>query len=319
MGVAGVAGNPTLQHEPRRRRESRTQKRARKGWSVNRPLDVGVRGAAAAAAWLLGIGLQLQQPELWTASTYMTVLLAAAALLLASRLPIGATASSRATLVRNLVAVAALAMLAFSSTAWRANERLQDVLAAQLEGRDILIIGVVAGLPQPTQQGTRFVFDIERAELAGQGVAVPGRVALGWYRGFDGDALIASPSQEIRAGQRWQLAVRLQQPHGTLNPHGFDLELWLFEQGIGASGSVRATAPGATRKLADGGYHPISRARQAVRDAIWLRVPDAASAGVLAALAVGDQAAIERDDWDLFRRTGVAHLVSISGSIFNIK
>ena len=24
----------------------------------------------------------------------------------------------------------------------------------------------------------------------------------------------------------------LRQPHGTLNPHGFDLELWLFEQGI---------------------------------------------------------------------------------------
>ena len=34
---------------------------------------------------------------------------------------------------------------------------------------------------------------------------------------------------------------------------------------------------------------------------------------MLAALAVGDQAAIERDDWDLFRSTGVAHLMSISG------
>ena len=34
---------------------------------------------------------------------------------------------------------------------------------------------------------------------------------------------------------------------------------------------------------------------------------------MLAALAVGDQAAIERADWDLFRITGVAHLMSISG------
>jgi competence protein ComEC len=34
---------------------------------------------------------------------------------------------------------------------------------------------------------------------------------------------------------------------------------------------------------------------------------------VLAALVVGDQGAIEREDWDLFRRTGIAHLVSISG------
>ena len=44
-----------------------------------------------------------------------------------------------------------------------------------------------------------------------------------------------------------------------------------------------------------------------------MRVADPRAAGVLAALAVGDQAAIERDDWELFRATGIAHLVSISG------
>jgi competence protein ComEC len=38
-------------------------------------------------------------------------------------------------------------------------------------------------------------------------------------------------------------------------------------------------------------------------------------AGVLAALVVGDQNAIERADWDVFRSTGVAHLMSISGLI----
>jgi hypothetical protein len=37
----------------------------------------------------------------------------------------------------------------------------------------------------------------------------------------------------------------------------------------------------------------VERARQAVRDAILLRVADAQAAGVLAALAVGDQAAID--------------------------
>jgi competence protein ComEC len=34
---------------------------------------------------------------------------------------------------------------------------------------------------------------------------------------------------------------------------------------------------------------------------------------VLAALALGDQGAIERGDWDVFRDTGVAHLMAISG------
>jgi competence protein ComEC len=37
------------------------------------------------------------------------------------------------------------------------------------------------------------------------------------------------------------------------------------------------------------------------------------AAGVLSALAVGDQSAIDSASWDLFRKTGIAHLVSISG------
>ncbi|MDO5088135.1 MAG: DNA internalization-related competence protein ComEC/Rec2, partial [Comamonadaceae bacterium] len=36
-------------------------------------------------------------------------------------------------------------------------------------------------------------------------------------------------------------------------------------------------------------------------------------AGIVAALATGDQNAIDRADWDVFRATGVAHLMSISG------
>jgi competence protein ComEC len=36
-------------------------------------------------------------------------------------------------------------------------------------------------------------------------------------------------------------------------------------------------------------------------------------AGVVAALVTGDQRAIDRADWDVFRATGVAHLMSISG------
>ena len=111
------------------------------------------------------------------------------------------------------------------------------------------------------------------------------------------------------AGDRWRLTVRLKRPHGVLNPHGFDLELWLFERGIGATGSVR---PGA-QWLGASLEHPVARLRQHARDAILMRVADPAAAGVLAALAVGDQAAIERDDWDIFRLTGVAHLMSISG------
>ena len=105
--------------------------------------------------------------------------------------------------------------------------------------------------------------------------------------------------------------MRLRQPHGNLNPHGFDYELNLFEQGVRATGYVRDAPPPELLQRAAG--HPIERLRQRVRDAIEASVPDRRAAGVLAALAVGDQGAIEREDWDLYRNTGIAHLVSISG------
>jgi len=266
--------------------------------------------AASALAWLAGIGLQMQQPALWPLVHYQALLFAAL-LLAGAWWTAGRRAPGSAASLACLCL--ALALTGFGSTGWRAGQRLAQTLPTVLEGRDLQLTGVISGLPQPGPQGTRFVLHVEQARLDGQPVNVPDRVSLGWYRGFDGDALLAAPAQELRAGQRWLLTARLRQPHGTLNPGGFDLELWMFEQGLRASGTVRATAGAVNRKLADAAGHPVGRARQAVRDAILLRVPDAQSAGVLAALAVGDQAAIDRDDWDLFRDTGVAHLMSISG------
>ncbi len=277
------------------------------------PLDPGLRGALLASAWLAGIGVQLQQPRLWPLSVNLLLLAISLALLFAvAWRGLGARTVVVAVLLE-LALLIAVSGVAFSATAARAEQRLRATLPAALQGRDLLVTGVVSGLPQPTLPGTRFVFDVERAELDGADVPVPPHIALGWYRGFDGDAPLASPLPQVRAGQRWQLTVRLQQPHGTMNPHGFDLELWFFERQIGASGSVRTGAGAVQRKLADDVGHVVDRARQHIRDDIWLHVDNPSAAGVLAALAVGDQAAIERDDWDLFRATGVAHLMSISG------
>ncbi|MEP6965695.1 MAG: DNA internalization-related competence protein ComEC/Rec2, partial [Polaromonas sp.] len=104
---------------------------------------------------------------------------------------------------------------------------------------------------------------------------------------------------------------------GNSNPHGFDYELWLWEQGIQATGYVRAGPhdPPPLRLSSSWQYwkFPVERARQSVREAIYERVDNRQLAGVLAALVVGDQNAIERADWDVFRATGVAHLMSISG------
>ena len=268
---------------------------------MGRTANTGWRLAGAALAWLAGVALQLQQRTLWDMSlSIVAVGIGVLGLCVALRW--------RRALLAGLLGAA---LLGFGSAGWRASLRLAEELPAALEGRDISVTGIVASLPQRSASGLRFRFDVDSAQVDGQTVPVPSLLALGWYSGWHEDAALTQPQTELRAGQRWAFTLRLRQPHGNLNPHGFDYELLLFEQGVRATGSVR-DAPAPVLLHAAAG-HPVERLRQRVRDAIELSVPDRRAAGVLAALAVGDQGAIEREDWDLYRNTGVAHLVSISG------
>jgi competence protein ComEC len=279
--------------------------------------------AAAAAGWLAGVGLQLQQAHLRPGAATAALLLALGVLAAlawvrhAVRRPAAAAAGRRLAAAGAAMVAVAAAALGFASTEGRAAWRLAERLPPTLEGQDLQVVGVVSSLPRAGSIGIRFVFEVESAQWRGAPVQLPPRLSLGWYRGFDVDALLAGPMDSVRAGQRWRFTVRLRQPHGLMNPQGFDLELWLFEQGIRAGGYVRAplgaTADSAPQLLAEDVAHPVQRLRQRLRDAIHARVDDNATAGVLAALAVGDQAAIERAEWDLYRSTGVAHLMSISG------
>lgn len=282
---------------------------------THRALPGGIALATLAAlAWIAGCGLQLRQPALWAATAYaglgMAALVAGAAAWRARR----STGRRLARAVVVLSLLAAIAAVAFAATGGRALLRQAEALPPALEDADLVLVGRIASLPRIGLVGARFELEVESATRAGAPVRVPPRVWLGWWRGVDDDALLAGPAAELRAGQRWRLPVRLRQPHGALNPHGFDLELWLWEQGLRASGSVRSRPGAWAERLDDGaGHHLVERLRQDLRDAVFLRIADPAAAGVLAALAVGDQAAIERGDWDVFRATGVAHLMSISG------
>lgn len=200
--------------------------------------------------------------------------------------------------------------LGFLWAAGRAEQRLDERLVPELEGRDVRVVGVVAGLPQTHERGLRFGFEIERV---GDGVPLPSRVLLNWYgRTEDEERPATVPS--LKAGERWSLVVRLKRPHGTSNPHGFDYELWLLEEGIGATGYVRRE-PG-NRMLDPLVWRPaclVARLRETVRERIRGILGERSYAGVIVALAVGDQRAIPAAQWQVFTRTGVNHLMSISG------
>ncbi len=107
--------------------------------------------------------------------------------------------------------------------------------------------------------------------------------------------------------------MRLRRPHGNVNPQGFDYEAWLLERGIGATGYVRNRGAQKLLGFRNSPFDLIEKAREAVRDRFLSTLGATPAAGILAALAVGDQRAISGEEWQLFNRTGVTHLMSISG------
>ena len=209
--------------------------------------------------------------------------------------------------VRGLGIALLCAALGFAWAAWRADLRLADRLPDHWQGVDITVVGVVRDLPQINARGERFVLDVEQV-ITPHAPSLK-RIQLARYWPRKGDRI-----PTVRAGERWQFTVRLKRPYGTHNPHGFDLEAWMLERGIAGSGYVRdtpqpqridarATTPGAW----------IAATRAAIRERIFITLGDAPYAGVISALVIGDQRSIPNDQWRSFTRTGVNHLLSISG------
>jgi competence protein ComEC len=263
-------------------------------------------------AFSLGVLALQQQAELpgpdalaWAALSVVVVGLA----LLVARVARGrARALARGAAL--LSAAAAVGLAGFDYAAWRAEMRLADALPGAWEGRDVAIVGIVDELPQPSDRGPRFAFAVER--VLTPDAIVPSRLSLVWYTAWRDDDAADAP--EIHAGERWFFTVRLKRPHGTVNPHGFDVEAWLLENELRATGFVRESTD--NRRLdafAGRAADYVQVARETIRDRIFAALAGRPYAGVIAALAIGDERAIPEEQWRVFNRTGVGHLISISG------
>jgi competence protein ComEC len=180
---------------------------------------------------------------------------------------------------------------------FRATLVLDQVLPHYLEGKDVLVIGRVADLPQPNEFGVRFPFLVSEAWYGRQTVPIPAKIQLS-YRGKSGLP---------QGGEVWRLVVRLRPPHGFMNPGGFDYEAHLFEKRIRASGYVRH---GKRLATADG---TLTGLRQRLGVGLTTALGDGPAKGIIPALVTGDRGGIDASTWRLLGETGTGHLVAISG------
>jgi competence protein ComEC len=226
-------------------------------------------------------------------------------------------------LIKNISIFIFAGLLGFLWAATFATIRLNDELPADWQQKSINIVGTIATLPEVTEKGERFQFDVEKILIqdSTKTLKIPRHISLNFYRQSEE---IKSTSQKLEndlsqfnhfhAGERWQFTVKLKRPHSTYNPHGYDFEGWALENDIRATGSISNKS--GYKKLDNFVWKPsylVERAREKMGNHISQTLANKPYAGVIRALVVGDDSQITQAQWNVYLRTGVNHLMSISG------
>jgi len=187
--------------------------------------------------------------------------------------------------------------------AWfNAAQVLDKRLPKELEGKDLLVQGYVASIPDHSARRQSFLFDVKQRLEDSNGQDFPIRIKMSWYYS----------QASLEPGQFWQFRVRLKRPHGMLNPGGFDYEQWMFRAGIQASGYVRKDAM--NRLLREDRWaYPLTYWRYHLAMRLNKLLSDDASAAFIPALTIGQRRGITTHQWDVLRITGTGHLMAISG------
>ena len=230
-----------------------------------------------------------------------------------------------------------------------ATQRIANALPIDWQQKNILIEGIVASMPEQSERGLRFRFDIEKILTTDNSntLKLPRHLSLNLYddtyhngvtkmdagnsdnlanklnlatkssatkpyiKSFDYNR---KPFNLFHAGQRWQLTVRLKRPHGTYNPHGYDFEAWALAENMRATGNiVTKSAYTIQQHFVYKPRYIVEAAREKIGNAISTILINKPYAGVIRALVVGDDSQIQASDWNIFLRTGINHLMSISG------
>lgn len=164
------------------------------------------------------------------------------------------------------------------------------------------ITGIVRGDVRVNADTGQVRAMLEDLSLDGQSVKVNG------YWTYYLDANEAPPA--LYDGDQVTFEGRLYHPMGQSNPHGFDFKLYLNQNGM-AVGLYGREGLLTQKDVGRGIGHAAYRARQALL--ARLKACMGEDAGLAAAMTLGERSLIPEEDAEAFRRTGTAHILSISG------
>lgn len=234
---------------------------------------------AGIAAWFA-----LSSPALWSGWILLCCIAALTAQVL---VPPG---RARAALVGAGLLMAAGCVLIWAKALLVGDPPLRRPVHAAFEAR------VIAVEAQPALGRTRLLLAPEGAD------GLPARVRLNVAEAD------MPPQGAIGAGALVAVRARLLPPAEAAVPGAYDFALQAYFSGIGATG--KALPP--VRVLRPAPPDGLAAWRADLSRHIRAQLPGG-EGGIAAALATGDQGAISEADQEAMRRSGLAHLLSISG------
>lgn len=160
------------------------------------------------------------------------------------------------------------------------------------------LVGTVVSIPANRLTKTQFQFHVHHLNR----YPVDLTVQLSCYQ--------HCPS--FKVGQVWLLSAKLKKPENLGNPGSFDYVSSLKARHINWTGYVKNGAV----KLSEVGAEPqiFLGLREKLAQVMENSLTDKTSLGILQALTINVTSNLNKELWDLFRRTGTTHLMVISGS-----
>ncbi len=164
--------------------------------------------------------------------------------------------------------------------------------------KNAFLQGSVVSIPVVTATKTQFQFQV--TQLDNKPLKL--RLLLSCY----------NTCPDFHPGEVWQLHAKLIKPTNLGNPGGFDYVKWLNARHLSWTGYVlRGTSQLMTEHR---DKKTILVLRQNMAETLSKMDPDLKTLGIIQALTLGITSHIDKETWDLFRRTGTTHLMVISGS-----
>jgi competence protein ComEC len=168
----------------------------------------------------------------------------------------------------------------------------------QLVIQNAQITGEVTSIPVVNNDSVQFTFTINRFN----GKPARSNITVSCYQ--------RCPT--FHTGQQWLLSVKLKRPKNLGNPGHFDYERLLSAKHIDWTGYIQ---PGRSKLIRQhSSSYSVLGLREYLSNKFVSLDADIQSLGIIQALTLGVSQYIQKDDWDLFRRTGTTHLIDISGS-----